>query len=116
MKCRTPIIKIGDEVKIVYRKDIKFYKLKDIATWQVSKRIKTIFFEEREDPYNYETHKYIKRKHKPKYKIVNRDQIMIKSKTESRAYQVIVYSKYKDESKIGHVHFNKLMNSFCRCN
>jgi len=113
MKCK--IIKIGDEVKIVYRKDTKFYKLTDIATWQVSKRIKTIFFEEQEDPYNYETHKYIKRKHKPKYKLVNRDQIIIKGKTESRAYEVIIYSS-DDDSKIRSVHFNKLINSFCGCN
>jgi len=104
-KNKTSQIKIGDEIQIDYKKDKRFYKLVDIAIWHMSKRIKTILFEEIKPPYNYEMHKYMKIKHKPKYKMVHRDQFIIKIKGDSRAYQLVVYRGYTDHSKIGSVHF-----------
>lgn len=107
-----PLIKIGDEVKVVWRKDFKFYKLVDIAVWEVSKKIKTVMFEEQKDRWDYDSHKKIKLKHKPKFTLKDGDQLIISNKTDTRSYQVVVQPGYDNSRKIASVFFNKFMGRY----
>lgn len=105
-----PTLSIGDIVKVTHMKDHKLFELIDIAIWMRAKKIKTILMKEIEQPYDYEKHKYIKKTYKIKYVLKDEDRVIIKSTTDAIPYQVIIHAGWKDESKIGHVFFNKMMN------
>lgn len=119
LRCAIPEIKVGDLVKVTLAKDSRVYELVDIAVWNKAQTIKTIEMQELKLPYDptkkdKQVHK--KKLAKAKIKLRHNDRILIKTKTDTKPYQVFISSAYQNDKEIGKVFFTKLMNPAFRCN